>query len=351
MVMISGLRLVNALINGTITSGDLETALTTGGQLGQFEQITTVRSQCRLIARSANAMSRIVGSAAARGSVFANPDMVREMAISVLAMNAIAGSTAAMTAVASNDNVMAAFARSRIAMDAIYAVPAALTAIMPTSWAIYAPHTPLLTLSGSEVSGWINAQGTAARDLAQTTPGQRPVMVSGASRINGYVVPGFDGSDDVLTTSGSLNRTEYTVYAVLRRGNTASGGFLGNGVNFDGFGFNSSDQVTWAEASAGGARSYAAGTSWALVRLRRSGTSALFYALNADAEVSASTTPSHIPNFEGSLQVGRAFIPALGGQGTFNGQIAEIIITTQGANVDAETSRITNLLTRKYGLA
>lgn len=354
MGMVGGIRLINAIASATISAAQLETELTSGGLIGEWEQALSIRGQCRLVARSANAMSRVLGSATARGNVFANSIMVQEMSLSPVAMSAIANSAATMASVVADDNLMAIFARSRVAMEAIYAVPATITTIMPTAWAVYAPHPGLITITDGAVSGWTNAQGTTTRNLSQTTAINRP-RVSAFQNIANYSPINFD-SNDVLNAGQALNRTQYTIYAVVRRNDTTNG-LIGDTTGNDGLGFTSNTPTlfNFSNGGTGGSSSIGFGTAhdtgrWFLVTYRCASSSNLWVSINALNELSLAMT--NIPDFgTDPLTIGRGFVQAAASIRSFDGDIAEMIITTQGAIRDVETTRITNLLLRKYGLA
>ena len=88
MGQLRAIRTLNALQQGTLSSAQLETLLTTGSQLGEWSGLMQSQGQCNRLAASSTAMTAVAASSTARLS-FWNSDP---------ALTAAAGSSAALAA-------------------------------------------------------------------------------------------------------------------------------------------------------------------------------------------------------------------------------------------------------------
>jgi hypothetical protein len=284
-------------------------------------------------------MPAVANSATAMATVVASPTLLSLVTDSTTAMTAITNSTIAMGVVAA----------SRAAMDAIYAKPLAVKAIMPSAWGVFAPHTTQLVLDTTNVDTWINAEGTTQRNFSQESF-SRPTY-SNTQAVNGYDVLQF-ASGQLLESTIGLNRTEYTIFCVYRRAATANYGLYGD-AGSDGITITGTASINVANnGSSGGTFSVPAhaSTTWGLSRFRRSGSASLRHSLNGGDESIARTT--NLPDFSNAVNyIGQGFDAAVAGsQVGLIGQIAEIVILTHGATINAEVTRVTNLLLEKYNL-
>ncbi|MCX8016465.1 MAG: LamG domain-containing protein [Rhodocyclaceae bacterium] len=291
------LRLLNTIEAGTTTGSQLQTLLQDSGRLAEFNALLQMRGQAR------------------------------RMAASSTAMNAVAASSTAM--------------------NAIYASPTAIKAISPNAWAVYAPHSSLLTLSGSQVVTWANAEGTTARNMSQSTTASRPLF-DGSVTIGGYQTLAFDGSNDFLQAAAAFNQsTQYTIFAVYRRSGTATHGYIGDSAN-DAISIYSTSSLYLTNDGVNGssASNMGADGEWCVVRIRRSASGQAWASKNGSAETSLT---SNIPDFNGStLYIGRGYLDST--PNYFNGRIAEVWLIAGNGQNDAEIQRVTNLLRTKYGL-
>lgn len=125
MPIIRGLRLMNALLNGSLTGTQLETLLTTGGRLADWEQVLALPGQANIISRSTVALPIIMSSGAATSAVTRAPtanvqNIMDSVASSSEALTALTGSANAMNAVAASSTAMSIIANSATAMQACY---------------------------------------------------------------------------------------------------------------------------------------------------------------------------------------------------------------------------------------
>lgn len=363
MAIIRSLRLMNALMSGNITGSELETLISSGDREGEWKQLLALRGQSTMLASSETAVNTIMQAptafAALVESRVANPIVMPTVAASTTAMNAlvasnsyltqVAASRTAMEALAASTTAMTILAGSRPAMDAIYASPTAIKAIMPSAWGVYAPHTPLLTLDTTNVDVWRNAEGSAERNFTQTSF-SRPTFGS-TQAVNGYDVLQFAGGQFLQSLRG-INSQEYTIFIVYRRENTSNHGLYGD-AGSDGITVTGAANVNVANSGTnGGTFDVVAQTagSWGFSRFRRSGPTSMRHSLNGSVESAART--ANLPDFSNEVNyIGQAFDAATAAaQVTLTGQIAEVIILTQGRTVSAEVTRITNMLRTKYGL-
>jgi hypothetical protein len=363
MGMIRAMRLLNAATSGNLSGAEIETLLTTGDQLGEFQQLLSLKGQVGLLASSSIALTNMLGSATARSAIFSSPVASAEIFSSELSANIVAASADAMStlaaspiglsemaksvgfsAIVADADAMDTLAAAPLAMDAIYNQPRAIQKIMPSAWGVYAPHADQFALAGDLVGTWKDASGNGRNFFAATN--NRPTFISENS-INGYSTVKFDNSlNNRMSLSSLFDSTEYTMFFVYRRLESAPSALIGDG-NADSFVTSSTTSFVAYEGGSGSTFSGvspAAVNTWGISRVRRTGPSEAFLSLNGGTESPAITI--NIPNFANVT-----LYLAWGNSTAYaDMQYAEIILLKNTSAIDGEVTRVTNLLKTKYGL-
>lgn len=316
-------RQYNSLVAGQFNATTLQTELGNSIQLAAFRQILFAPYNYHVIALASNSSSAsaIFGSALASAEIAS----ARNGAV-VDALYAELGPT------------------NRNFMDFVYSNPTALARFMPTAWAVYAPHASRLTITSNAVQSWADATANG-RNLTQATASLRPAYLS--TTRNGYTIPVFDGTDDVLGSTATQSLSgDATFYIVRARTATNTQNDIIRGST-TGYLIRQTNTAVIQTNDTGAGGPYAltgsiSGTAntWELVRVRRSGTSA-FLRVNSGTEGSAV-----------SMTGGAAWLNSETLQlGTSNSAVAEVIILNRSAaDGDVEGDRIINLLRNKYSL-
>jgi hypothetical protein len=315
-------RLYNALIAGQFNSTTLQTELGNSVQLGAFRQILLSPYSYHAVALVQNASS----NSAVCGSALAWTEIVAARNGFVFdSIYAAVGST------------------NRALMDATYGNTTAIARLMPTAWAVWAPHTSRITAVSNAVSAWADATANG-RNLTQGTAGFRPAYLS--TLRNGYIVPVFDASDDVLGSSATQSLSgDATFYIVRARTTTSTNSDIIRGATTgyiirqtNAAAINTNDTGAGGAYVVPGSISGTANT-WELVRVRRS-SGATFLRVNGAAEGSSVATPGNAYLNAETLQLG-----------TSNSAVAEVVILNRSAaDGDIEGDRIVTLLRNKYSL-
>jgi DNA-binding sugar fermentation-stimulating protein len=107
MAQLRGVRLINAVANGTVLGAELETYLQDEGRLAEFTEILSQRGQAQRIANGQTTMDAIVLSLAAKNAIFiqataSNSTAVEAVVKSSIAMGAVAASISALENVSDN---------------------------------------------------------------------------------------------------------------------------------------------------------------------------------------------------------------------------------------------------------
>ena len=107
MAQLRGIRLINAVANGTVSGAELETFLQDAGRLTEFTEIISQRGQAQRIANGQTTMDAIVLSLAAKNAIFiqakaSNSTTVEAVVKSSIAMGAVAASIGTLENVSDN---------------------------------------------------------------------------------------------------------------------------------------------------------------------------------------------------------------------------------------------------------
>jgi hypothetical protein len=226
-------------------------------------------------------------------------------------------------------------------------------AIMPSAFAVYAPHSSLITLSGSEVTQWSDATGNG-RHMLGSTAGARPTFNGIA--FNGYTTLEFDGSNDKLVGNASFTIPDAcTVFIVSRKDGTNSYGLLGRDTTDNGGGIIEDSSALHIDHSSGANNySFALSTTANVTRIISGWGVGNTTNLRLGANTPVQRTDCNLLGTATSLplSIGTHNDPAWASQAFFDGKIAEVIILgAERAPGSAEYDRIYNLLATKYGIA
>lgn len=143
MPNIRAMRLLNALVAGSVTGSQLQTLLSgDGGLLAEWNILLDRRGQA----------NRLAGSSAAMTALAASNTAVDALVGSANAMKSVASSSAAMAVAAASSPIMAAIAASGVLMQTIAASSAAMAAVVASSvakMAVFNSDTALNAIAAS----------------------------------------------------------------------------------------------------------------------------------------------------------------------------------------------------------
>ena len=185
MGMVRAIRMLNAASSGNLTGAQIETLLTTGDRLGEWQQLLTLRGQALILAASPTALDAVFASPTARAAVFASPT----------ALDAVFASPTARAAVFASPTAMAAAAESVAAKEALWASDTALAAIQASATAMAA----MRAASGYVIDS-TNLNGTTPVTIS--LPGARYILL-GVSQAS--------GGDRILTMTTARSGTTQSV--------------------------------------------------------------------------------------------------------------------------------------------
>ena len=167
MGMVNGIRALNALVSGTMSSAQLTTYLATGSNAGSFGQLLQLRGQSKALAASSTAMTAVAASSTAFAAVMANSTAWATVVASSTAMTAVVASSTAKMAIFNSDTALNSISASSTAMTAMRA--AAQYSVV--SWTENSNTPVTLTLTGTShiVLGASRSTASAARTNTLTT--------------------------------------------------------------------------------------------------------------------------------------------------------------------------------------
>ena len=238
MAMISAMRMLNALENGTITGAQLQTLLVNNSRRGELQVLLEIPGQVRRItannvtmtavAASSTAMNAVIASSTAMTAVIASSTAMTAVAASSVAMNAVIASSTAMTAVIASSTAMAAVAASSVAMTAVAASSTAMTAVAASSTAkmsIFNSDTALAAIAASSTA-LTTMRAAPQYALSAGTLG----AIAGLNAAGSYIVVGLS---TVNGTSAGVNiATRRAGSAVSMFQSAASGVLASNGLTY-----------------------------------------------------------------------------------------------------------------------
>ena len=198
MALISAMRMLNSLENGTLSGAQLQTLLANNSRLGEWQVLLSIPSQARRIAVNNVTMTAVVASSTAITAVAASSTAMTAVIASSTAMTAVIASSTAMTAIAASSTAMTAVIASSTAMTAIAASSTAKMAIFNSDTAlnaVAASSTALTTLRAAAQYTLYN--GTANSSTAITLP-------SAPNAAGSYIVLGTSSGNAVNGTTLTL---------------------------------------------------------------------------------------------------------------------------------------------------
>jgi hypothetical protein len=123
MAMISAMRMLNALENGTLTGAQLQTLLANNSRRGELQVLLEIPGQVRRITANNVTMTAVAASSTAMTAVAASSTAMTAVIASSVAMTAVIASSTAKMAIFNSDTALAAIATSSTALTAMRAAP------------------------------------------------------------------------------------------------------------------------------------------------------------------------------------------------------------------------------------
>lgn len=179
MAMISGMRMLNALENGTLTGAQLQTLLANNSRRGELQVLLEIPGQARRIAANNVTMTAVAASSLAMTAVAASSNAMNAVVASSTAMTAVIASSNAKMAVFNSDTAITAIAGSATAIAAVRA--AAQYAVLSTLSSNLTLGQPLVgtNAAGSYIAvGVSNSVGVAGEVITLTN------RRAGSARVN-----------------------------------------------------------------------------------------------------------------------------------------------------------------------
>jgi hypothetical protein len=236
MGIVRAIRMLNAATSGNLTGAQIETLLTTGDRLGEWEQLLALRGQAGILAASSDAMTAVAASSTAMTAVAASSTARAAVNANLTALAAVEASTpglvawitvpagltptdyADMTAVAASSTAMAAVAASSTAMAAVAASSTAMAAVAASSTAMaaVAASSTAMDAIGESVTA---KEAVWASDTALSAIQASTTAMASLRGAAGYGVESWteNGTSDVAI---SLSGARYILLGVSR--NTAT---------------------------------------------------------------------------------------------------------------------------------
>lgn len=130
MPIIRAMRLLNTIENGSMTSAQLQTLLTTNtSSLTDLNVLLSMRGQARRIAASNTTMGVLLGSAAGLSAISASSVALNQMLARTSSTNLLLASTSLMTTVWANDSSTNILLGSTVNRNLVYNSDTALAAL------------------------------------------------------------------------------------------------------------------------------------------------------------------------------------------------------------------------------
>lgn len=202
MGMTTGIRIVQGIVSGTINGAALQALLATPSNRASWQTVINSRSQARLVAESATAMSAVNGSTLAAADFVASSVAISAAGASFVAQTVIGSTGVIFTALAANEPKYATYIGSLVSFDvpgaAIYTLNALLSHTTARS-AIFANPAAIAVIGGSAAGRQalvsVHAAFTALFDsaaslraFAPTAAGALNAQISKASLANGVAL-------------------------------------------------------------------------------------------------------------------------------------------------------------------
>lgn len=237
MGILNSVSLMDAILSGTITGSQLETALTTSGsdEIGAFQYILNTRFVKNILS-SATAFAIIVQSAKALELMFANPYAVEYLADSENAVALMMASSSALTKFVDSQLAISAFNKTSTRRARINSY------INKTGFKlkrVYLTASGTLTYTGTVVKMALFMVGSGGNGASVTSTNYNGYGGGGGQIVNQVLTSGFPASGSSVTIANA------TTTSIASFGTTAlSAVNATNSVNSPGAGTTTGDDIS-----------------------------------------------------------------------------------------------------------
>lgn len=407
MGMATGIRIVQGILAGSINGAALQTLLGTPANRASWQMVINSRSQARVIAESATAMTAVNGSAYAAADLVASSVAVAAAGASFVAQTVIGSSGPIFSALAANEPKYTSYIGSLVNFDAaaaqlstvagllgntsartaVFASPRAISVVCGAPAgrsALVSVHAAFISIFETDVAlralaptavGAFNAQASKATTVgyvqltgtgamgrwretitntyaATAAGGDSSYMYTQMSKGRDYVNVG-GGANAHMATAGVFTppAAGYTLWVALSPGSIASQRFFSSATGSEGFGTDAAGNLVTLQAGAQTARgaSFGITTGWKLVRLRKRGMNECYIKIDGRAESADLGAP---PNFAGGVNINAMLNGgsiSTNPSGTGFGTV--LMLSNPGGTsgaADAEIDAIQDLLEKQY---